>query len=430
MHNKQAKTDANRIEKEFLIMTEAEKKFEERKLRVETAVANKQPDRVPNVLRIGSFPVFQAGISPARAMWDFEGVNKAMLDFYAGTDSLDIAAGSGTSQASKVLENLDVKTARWPGDPKGLPEDNTYQFVEFPTLLEDEYDELFDHPAEFFFTKHMPRTLGIAEPLADIDWFAMVTRGGSGWLTSPDKIPVYEKLLEACQENVRKNKASAEFNKAIEALGYYNMNGGGSATAFDMLGDTLRGTFGMMPDMILQRDNVVKALERFCELHIQSTVGMCKAAGWKYGWVMLHKGFDNFISDEDYAELYWPYLQKWILALIDNGITPVVYTEGSYNTRLKYLKDVPTGKVVYHFEEVDLALAKKELGDVACIQGGFPAYVVNYGTPAQIDEEVKKTLDIMAPGGGYLFTTGYSLGNCPKENIEAVLEAMDKYGKY
>ena len=49
---------------------------------------------------------------------------------------------------------------------------------------------------------------------------------------------------------------------------------------------------------------------------------------------MLHKGFDNFISDEDYRELYWPYLQKWILALIDHNITPVVYTEGSYNTIL------------------------------------------------------------------------------------------------
>ena len=51
-------------------------------------------------------------------------------------------------------------------------------------------------------------------------------------------------------------------------------------------------------------------------------------------------------------------------------------------------------------------------------------------SPEQIDEEVKKHLDIMAPGGGYLFTTGYSLEDAPEENVEALLEAVWKYGKY
>ena len=186
----------------------------------------------------------------------------------------------------------------------------------------------------------------------------------------------------------------------------------------------------MMPDLVLERDNVKRALDMFVKIHIRQTLDFCQSTGSKYGWVMLHKGFDNFISDKDYAELYWPYLRQWIEELIDHDITPVVYTEGSYNTRLPYLKEVPKNKVIYHFEEVDLQLAKKELGDVACLMGGFPAYTVTYGTPEQIDEKVKETLDIMAPGGGYLFTTGYSLEDCPKENMEALLEAVEKYGKY
>ena len=90
----------------------------------------------------------------------------------------------------------------------------------------------------------------------------------------------------------------------------------------------------------------------------------------------------------------------------------------------------PKNKVVYHFENVDLKLAKKELGDMACLMGGFPVYTVRYGTPERIREEVKKHLEIMAPGGGYLFTTGYSLEDCPQENMEALLESVDLYGKY
>ena len=186
----------------------------------------------------------------------------------------------------------------------------------------------------------------------------------------------------------------------------------------------------MMPDLIEERENVKRALEIFGELHLRRSLQFCKATGKRYAWVMLHKGFDNFISDEDYRELYWPYLQKWIVGLVEEGITPVVYTEGAYNTRIKYLKDVPKNKVIYHFENVDMKLAKQELGDVACLMGGFPVYTVRYGTPEQIDEQVKELLDIVAPGGGYLFATGYSLEDCPEENMEALLQAVDKYGKY
>ena len=108
----------------------------------------------------------------------------------------------------------------------------------------------------------------------------------------------------------------------------------------------------------------------------------------------------------------------------------MVYTEGAYTSRLKYLKDVPENKVVYHFEEVDMKLAKKELGGIACIMGGFPVYTIRYGTPEEIDEKIKELFDIAAPGGGYLFTGSYSLEDCPEENLDAVFEAVEKYGKY
>ena len=411
-------------------MADYEKLYQERKTRVETAVAGGEPDKVPNTIQVGSYPLHKAGMTMAESMIDHEKACQAMLAFYEKYSYTDTGSVSNFMPAAKVLENLDSKTARWPGDPKGLDENNTYQFIEFPTLMEDEYDELFNDPAGFWIRKHLPRTMGIFEPLADLDYYDMILGGAQPLLTSAQAIPVYKRLLAAAEETQKMNAVINKYEKKLRDLGYYSMSGGGSATAFDMLGDTLRGTFGMMPDLIEERDNVKRALDIFSDLHLRQSLGFCRATGKKYAWVMLHKGFDNFISDEDYGELYWPYLQKWILGLIDEGITPVVYTEGSYNTRIKYLKDVPKNKVVYHFEEVDYRLAKKELGGIACIMGGFPVYTVRYGTPEQIDEQVKELLDIMAPGGGYLFATGYSMEDCPEENMEALLEAVDKYGKY
>ena len=411
-------------------MPDYKKLYEERKTRVETAIANKTPDRVPNVMGAGTYALAKAGITNGRAMVDHEAACQAMLDFYTKYSYTDTASVSNFTPAAKALEALDPKTARWPGDPKGLPEDNTYQFVEFPTLLEDEYDEFFADPAGFWIRKHLPRTIGLMEMTADWDYVNLIAGGSTSLLGSPAMIPVYERLLTAAKENAKFNEVVARYTVKLNELGYYNMMGGGSATAFDMLGDTLRGTMGMMPDMILQRDNVKRALEMFVKIHINNSLNFCKTTGSKYAWVMLHKGFDYFISDEDYAELYWPYLREWMLALIDNDIVPVVYTEGAYNTRLKYLKDIPAGKAVYHFEEVDLKLAKKELGDVACLMGGFPVYTVKYGTPQEVEDKVKEVLDIMAPGGGYLFNTGYAIEDCPEENMETLLRTVYEYGKY
>jgi uroporphyrinogen-III decarboxylase len=163
---------------------------------------------------------------------------------------------------------------------------------------------------------------------------------------------------------------------------------------------------------------------------LKNSLAASKAMGSRYAWVMLHKGFDNFISERDYAELYWPYLRKWIAGLVEEGITPIVYTEGSYTTRLKFLADVPKNKVVYHFEEVDLRKAKQTLGDVACIMGAFPVYTLMYGTKEQIVEKVKETFDTLAPGGGYLFATSCSMDHCPRGNLETLFDAVEKYGKY
>ena len=101
-----------------------------------------------------------------------------------------------------------------------------------------------------------------------------------------------------------------------------------------------------------------------------------------------------------YAEFYWPYLQQWILRLIDAGVVPVVFCEGTYTKRLKYLQDVPKGKVIYYFENVDMKEAKRVLGGTACIMGGFPLNLVSQGKPEAIRDKVKEYMDIMAPGGG------------------------------
>ena len=117
------------------------------------------------------------------------------------------------------------------------------------------------------------------------------------------------------------------------------------------------------------------------------------------------------------------------MALIDMGVTPFIYTEGKYNTRIEQLADIPKGKVIYHFETADMAKAKRVLGDIACISGNFPIYLLEHGTREQVIDEAKRLLDICAPGGGYIFDFNASLDECIPENLEALFDTVYTYGQ-
>jgi hypothetical protein len=201
---------------------------------------------------------------------------------------------------------------------------------------------------------------------------------------------------------------------------------------FDSYSDFYRGTIGSMMDLFEHRG----LIERFCKWTLGNTLQMIEmqgqnpAAKGKWVFMPLHKGMDTFLSDDDYRDLYWHDLQIIINKIIDVGMTPYIYTEGPYDTRVKFLKDVPKGKVLYHFETVDMKKAKKELGGTACISGGFPLVTLHFGKKQQVIDKVKELIDDCAPGGGFIFETAAGFDDAPPENVEAMFDTVKTYGVY
>ena len=74
--------------------------------------------------------------------------------------------------------------------------------------------------------------------------------------------------------------------------------------------------------------------------------------------------------------------------------------------------------------------AKRILGDTCCIIGNLSVSRMEFGTKEQIIDMTKYLLDTCAPGGGYIFDFDGSLENAKPENVEAMFETLDKYGKY
>jgi uroporphyrinogen-III decarboxylase len=145
----------------------------------------------------------------------------------------------------------------------------------------------------------------------------------------------------------------------------------------------------------------------------------------------LHKGADGWMSPKQYEKFYWPSLKRVMHAFINEGLICQMFAEGGYNTRLEVVKDdFPKGSVVWWFDQSDMALAKKVLGDKYAIQGNVPSSLMVTGSPADVKACCRKLIETCGEGGGYIMAAGCIAENPKLENLRAMMEAVREYGVY
>jgi hypothetical protein len=412
---------------------EAEATYKAAIMRFKDAVLmEKVPDRVP-IFPLGTFlQTSLYGVTPYEAMYDYGKLISAHKRFlqeykpdYYGSPAF---VGSG-----KILEILGYKQYKWPGH--GVPKDSIYQFVEGEYMKEDEYPALIDDPTDFWLRIYMPRFLGALEPLTNLSPFTHL------WevvLVSAQMIPfgippvqnALKALIEAGNEAMAWIQQITGFEMEVRGMGFPTALGGAAKAPFDILGDTLRGTRAMMADMYRRPDMVLKAMERIIPLYIKQGVGMATFSGNPVVFMPLHKGADGFMSDEQFKKFYWPSLKAVILGLADEGCLPFLFCEGSYNTRLQYLTELPKASCFWVFDRTDMANAKKLLGKTLCIGGNVPSGMILTGTAEEVKAYCKKVIDVAGKGGGYIMAFGTSLDEGKPDTIHAMIDFTKEYGVY
>ena len=221
-----------------------------------------------------------------------------------------------------------------------------------------------------------------------------------------------------------------EFAKELRDSGYPSIKEQTVFCPYDLVADNLRGTAGAAMDLLLQPENLDKAVNQLAPFVSSLGINGAKAKDNPRVFIPLHKGTDSFMSLKQFKKFYWPTLQKLIVDLVEAECTPYVLIEGLYNTRLDVIKDVPKGKCIYHFEGTDIFEAKKQLGDTVCIMGNMPNSLLATGSVEQVTEHTKKLVDTCGDGGGYIMSASAIIDEAKQENIEAWMETTREYGKY
>jgi hypothetical protein len=412
---------------------EAEKLYKERTTRIRDAIQLKKlPDRVP-VMLIPSFaPAYYSGLTPHDVMYDYDKTLEAWKRFYVDFQP-DTHGGCVVPGSGKFLEILDFKLYKWPGH--GVSPDTTYQCIEGEYMMADEYDAFIHNPLYYFYYTWPSRVFGALEPLQTLPPLAGLTEiyGAAGPFVPYGLPPVraaYESLLEAGAEALKWYGTVAAFDKEMPALGFPAHQAFATKAPFDVIGDTLRGTKGIMLDIYRQPDKLLEAMEALTPMFIQIGVGAAKEAGNPLIFMPLHKGADGFLSDEQFKTFYWPTLRKVIMGLIDEGVVPYIWAEGGYNSRLEVIRDLPKGKTVWLFDQTDMARAKEMLDGIACVGGNMPMDMLSVGTAEDARDHAKRLIDICGKGGGYIMANGAFFDEVKWENLKAILDTVKEDGVY
>jgi hypothetical protein len=409
-----------------------EERYREKGKRLGATVRLQIPDRVPVMLELSYFPAWYTGLTFEAAYYDYdkwlEANIKTALDF--DPDLLHVTSFS----PGELLELLQPKALRWPGH--GVSPNDSHQYLELEIMKADEYDEYLHDIFGFNLRKQLPRTYGAMESFSKLP---RLSSSGVGAINLAEAFadPEVAASIATLQkvggiQNKWRDRMDA-FGKEIDKLGYPRFYPGTAQAPFDTVSDFLRGMQGTMLDMYRQPDNLLAACEKILQDRLSRGIPAPIEGDDECPHLLfmgMHRGSDGFMSIKQFEKFYWPTLKKVILAVIDAGLTPLIFCEGDWTMRIQYLLELPAGKSVARLDLTDIWKAKEILKGHTTIMGNVPASILQTGTPEDVKKYCKILIDIVGKDGGFIMSAGSSIDKAKPENIKTMVDYTKEYGIY
>ena len=409
------------------VSPEAEANYKERITRLRKAYDMEHPDRIIADISMGAgeYALRRKGIIGTDMVYNHEKMREPLLEFHNEFQP-DVSVGM-LPYPGKPWDMLDFKLYIWGGQK--LPENLVIQAVEGEYMRPDEYKDFIADPTAFWLKQYLPRAYGALAPLAMLPDFTRISESVDTIdLLVPFGMPPFQemlhKMMEAGNELMKMLGAVGQTGAMIAGKGFPGMGLNIVKTPFDYLGDTLRGTKGILTDMYRRPNELLEACERYVPVLIKAIVGASDRAGAPCAMYVLHKGADGFMSDAQFKKFYWPTWKKVMMGLYEEGIISYLFIEGTYDSRLEYLAEMPEKSLVCHFDKSNMRRVKELLSDKFTIAGNVSAALMSTGSTDELRAACDELVDLYQDAAGYIMAFGCGFEWTTDEKIRAFQDSV------
>jgi hypothetical protein len=405
---------------------EAEASYKERIERLRKIYDMEPHDRpiADLFLGVNEYVVRRKGIQGKDMVYNHEKLREPLLEFHNEFQP-DVSV-SPLPYPGKVMDMLGYKSYIWGGQK--LPDHLTIQAVEGEYMTGDEYREFAADPTNFWMKKYLPRVMPTLAPLAMLTEFPRVSENVDIIdLMVPFGLPPFQEMLktlmEAGNELMKMLAVVGQTGAMIAGAGFPSMGLNIAKTPFDYLGDTVRGTKGILTDMYRRPNDLLAACEAYVPVLINAIVNASDRNSAPTVLYVLHKGADGFMSQAQFEKFYWPTWKQCMLGLYEEGITSYLFIEGSYNNRLENLAEMPEKSLVCHFDKTDMRRVKEVLSDKFIIAGNVPASLMSTGTTDEVRAYCADLVELFKDNA-YIMAHGCYFENTTDEKLCAFMDSV------
>jgi uroporphyrinogen decarboxylase len=204
-------------------------------------------------------------------------------------------------------------------------------------------------------------------------------------------------------------------------------------------GTFLRRMDNFLMDIYAEPEQVEALLDALMERHLATLEKVCDAVGdvcdiLRFGDDL---GMDSgpFMSPDIYRKLFKPRHAKLCETVHKKSkMKTFLHSCGSLHELMPDLIEAGydvINPVQTTCRDMEPEKLKRDFGKDICFWGGGcdTRTVLNRATPAAVKEHVKRRLEILSPGGGFVFNTVHNiLPEVPPQNIVAMYEAVAEFG--
>lgn len=191
----------------------------------------------------------------------------------------------------------------------------------------------------------------------------------------------------------------------------------------------IRGTSQFFTDVVENPELVRKLTRKTLDLTLTYLKAMQKAVGPEnFTRILLWDDLSSFVSLGQFREFVLPLYEEIF------GTFPQCERWYHNDANATYILEglADAGIQVFHYGyEVDPAYIKEKIGDRVCLMGNVPPLgVLRNGTTKDVEAAVRDIIAKSGKGGGLVIAAGgYLDEGTPAENVDAMIQACERYGK-